>query len=383
MTTKQFIPLARHEIDEEDIRAVSDALKSPQITRGEYVKKFEDDLAAYVDVPYAVAFNSGSSALNAAAYALDIGHGDRVISTPNTFVSTVGSTVERGANPIFVDIDPKTGLWDNDLALVNLETDHTRGKDILTPVHFAGATVDVEYLERQLKKVDSYIIEDAAQALGAKYADGTKVGSCHNSSMTIFSFHPSKTITTGEGGIVTTRSEELYERLLVARDNGIDRNNFAFPGFYEVLDFTCNYHMTAMQAALGSSQLKKVDQFVAKRRELVAYYRKKLKGFSKVIPLSAGQDHRSAHHLFVVFLNIEKHSRAHVMEMLNEKGIGSQVHYIPLYRHPVFTDLMGDVTQYFPNTEEYYSHALSLPLYTQLTFEEIDYIVDSLKEILR
>lgn len=384
MTTKQFIPYARQAIDVADIEAVTQALKGSTITRGETVQAFEKEVAAYVGAPFAVAFSSGSAALNAAAFALGLGPQDRVISTPNTFISTVGSTIERGANPIFIDIDPQTGLWENDLALVNLHTDHTRGRDILMPVHFSGATVDIEFISRNLPP-NTHIVEDGAHAFGASYADGKKVGACHLSDMTIFSFHPAKTITTGEGGMVTTYSEEYAELLKLARNNGIYPSNQLFPGSYEVLDLTCNYHMTDFQAALGLSQLKKVDQFVAKRRSLAAYYREKLPQLPELVPLSGEQDFRSAHHLFVVLIDFKPlHTdRKTVMNALKEKGIGTQLHYIPLYHHPIFKHHVGDISEFFHGTEDYFAKALSLPLYTQLEPEDIDYIVSSLIEVLK
>lgn len=383
MTTKQFIPYTRQEIDEADIQAVSNALKQETITRGNCVQAFEKEVADYVGAPYAVAFNSGSSALNAAAFALGLGPQDRVISSPNTFISTVGSTIERGANPVFIDIDEKTGLWQNELALINLHADHTRGRDILMPVHFGASIVDVDHLYRNLTP-HAHIVEDAALALGASYPDGKKVGCCHVSDMTILSFHPAKTITTGEGGMVTTQSEELYELLKIARNNGILRTETHFPGSYDVLDLTCNYHMTEFQAALGSSQLKKIDQFLLKRRSLVKYYREKLKALSAVHPLGSDQDQIAAHNLFVVLIDFEKlgKKRASVMEALKEKGIGTQLHYTPLYHHPIFKDHIGDISEFFPRSEIYYQQALSLPLYTQLEKEDIDYIVETLEQVL-
>ena len=383
MTTKQFIPYTRQEIDEADIQAVAEALKKPLITRGDFVQAFEKEVAAYVEAPFALAFNSGSSALNGVAFALGLGPQDRVISTPNTFISTVGSTIERGANPVFIDIDPYTGLWQNDLALVNLHTEHSRGRDILMPVHFTGATVDMKFLNKNLTP-EAHIVEDAAHAFGSTYSDGKKVGASHLSDMTVFSFHPSKTITTGEGGMVTTHSEELYELLKLARNNGIYNSDSLFPGSYDVLDLTCNYNFTDFQAALGLSQLKKVDRFIKKRRSLVAYYREKLQSIPEIVPLSGEQDDRSAHHLFVVLIDFKKFGkdRRTVMQSLKEKGVGTQLHYIPLYHHPIFKDHVGDISEFFPQTEFYYERALSLPLYTQLEKEEIDYVAASLKEVL-
>jgi UDP-4-amino-4,6-dideoxy-N-acetyl-beta-L-altrosamine transaminase len=379
-TEQKFLPYNRQDIDKEDIDAVSKSLEGSIITRGEHVEAFEKAIADYCGAEYAVAFNSGTSALMGACFAAEVRTGDRVISTPNTFVSTIGSAVQFGAVPVFVDIDLETGNLNLEQLEENMNRSLTRGRNIIMPVHFAGIAVDMESLESLNRNMNTVVIEDAAHALGSSYPDGKKVGCCEWSDMTVFSFHPVKNITTGEGGIVTTNREDYYKRLQLYRNNGIVRG-FDDPWYYEVEALSGNFNMTDFQAALGMSQLKRLDSFVEKRRALVRKYRELL---ADTVPmLTEEADARTAYHLNVVRIDFEglKTTRREVMERLANEGIGSQLHYIPVYRHPVFKKMCGSIAEYFPNMELYYSQALSLPLFTGMDEQDVKRVAAAIKAL--
>lgn len=384
----KFIPYAKQSIKSEDLEKVTEALKQDVITRGPCVEAFEKALVQYCGAMHAVAFNSGTSALHAAYFAADIGPLDRCLTTPNTFIATAGAAAMRKANPIFIDIDRETGNFNLQQLAYNLEVPPSRGKTVILPVHFSGIPVDIEKINSLLIDPQSVIIEDAAHALGSQYTNGMKVGSCPWSQMTIFSFHPAKQITTGEGGMVMTNDAALADRLRLFRNNGLEREQLVqgetAPWYYEIHALSGNFHMTDFQAALGLSQLQRLDHIVEKRRQRVQSYREKLQEIPHLRMLTAAFDSITSYHLAVVQIDFAayKTTRTDVMQKLKEKGIGSQLHYIPLYRHPVFTQTMGDLSPYFPQMEAYYAQALSLPLYEDLTEEEVGYVCNSLKAIL-
>jgi dTDP-4-amino-4,6-dideoxygalactose transaminase len=391
MDHSSFIPYARQSINSADLASVAEALSSNWITRGPQVEAFEAALARYCDAKYAVAFNSGSSALAAACYAAEAGPHDRLVTTPNSFIASVGAGVKFGATPVFVDIDSKTANVNIDQMAFNANQPSSRGRPILVPVHFAGVPVNMQKLDREISNPNVVIIEDASHALGSLYfSEGPKVGSCQWSAMTVFSFHPAKTITTGEGGMVTTNDPGYYHRLKLYRNNGIEKDpqyleGESFPWSYEVKDVTDNHNFTEFQAALGSSQLSRLSQFISKRLELMEAYREKLRGWENVSLLTPQFDQTIAFHLCVVKINFSafKTTRAEVMKKLLAKNIGTQVHYIPLYKYPVFVKKYGEVSSYFPKMEEYYSQALSLPLYYDLTIENVEFILQSLQSSLQ
>lgn len=387
--TDEFIPYARQSISEEDKQRCLEALGASFITRGPLVENFEQAFADYCGAKYAVSFSNGSTALLAAYRAAELSPIDRIISTPNTFVATVAG-IQYGADVTFVDIDSSTGSLDVQQVEYTLERPYSRGRPFIVPVHLAGIPVDMRRLEAAIRIPNAVVIEDACHALGSHYPDGSRVGSCTWSQMTTFSFHPAKTITTGEGGMVTTNDKELCHRLRRVRNNGIERmaqylEQEPTPWYYEVKELTSNYHLTDFQAALGLNQLLRVDQFIEKRRKLVKLYRKLLKNVSNITLLTDAFDKTTAFHLFIVCINFKafKTSRERVMDALREKGIGTQVHYIPLYRHPYFRRKYGELSSFFPQTENYYSTALSLPLYFDLTEEQVEKVVSTLLHILR
>lgn len=389
MLKNKYLPYAQQSISKEDIESVQQALSQPWITRGPLVEAFEKEAAIYCGAEYAVAFNTGTAALMAAYYAADAGINDRVITTPNSFVATVGPAIQNNATPIFVDIDRATGNLNLELVALNVNRDQSKGKTIVVPVHFSGIPVDMQALDFEISNYRTVIIEDAAHAIGSSCKDGSKVGSCRNSHMTMFSFHPAKTITTGEGGMVTTNDPVFFHRLRQYRANGIERdpgylNDPPYPGYYEVDFLSGNYHFTDMQAALGLSQLKRLDHFVAKRKELMDLYRQKLSSFEHIRLFTPSEELSIAYHLCVVQIDFAAYrkTRKAVMEKLHEMGIGTQVHYIPLYRHPFFKKASGDLSEYFPEMETYYAQTLSLPLYYDLSEEDVDRVVSSLKQAL-
>lgn len=368
---------------------MTEALQGDLITRGPRVEAFEKVFAEYCGARFAVAFTNGTSALMAAYAAAEVGPNDRVLTTANTFVATASAAALQGATPIFVDIDRTTGNFDLELLEVNLKLPVSRGKTVIAPVHFAGIPVDMERIDRMIDDPATVVIEDAAHAVGSCYADGQKVGSCAWGAMTTFSFHPVKNMTTGEGGMVTTNDEALYRRLRLYRNNGMEREpescrRYDGPWYYEVQQMSGNFNMTDFQAALGISQLKRLDAFALKRRELVALYRKLLGGMEHVRLFSAEHDDKAAFHLFVMQIDFEAWggSREELMRRLKEKGIGTQVHYIPVYQHPIFREEAGNLAEYFPEMEAYYSQALSLPLYYDLTTDDVRRVVSELQEII-
>lgn len=385
-----FLPYAKQSITSSDIEAAASALKHPVITRGELVEEFERAVADYCEARYAVAFNSGTSALAAAYFAAEISAFDRVISTPNTFVATVGEAFRQGAQVHFVDIDRKTGSMHLARLKEKLAYQATRGRTIIVPVHFAGIAMDMQQFDQLIRNADTIVIEDAAHAFGSLYPDGQKVGSCAWSHLTVFSFHPAKTITTGEGGMVLTNDAYLHHRLQLYRNNGIERDparleHLPFPGYYEVQAVTGNFNFTDFQAALGLSQLKRLDDFITRRRRLMKVYREKLKNLVHVKLLTSESDPQTAFHLCAVQVDFEacNTTREKVMNRLKERGIGTQVHYIPVYQHPFFQKLKGDISEEFPEMGSYYQQALTLPLYYDLSEEDVKRICRELGYALR
>ncbi len=389
MNKQKFFPYARQSINEDDRKAVLEALSQDLITRGPKTKEFEERIAEYVGAKWAVAFNSGSSALYASCFAANAGPADRCITTPNSFIATVGAAMRYGVRPTFVDIDRNSGNLDLQKLPEALETSRSRGNCIIMPVHFSGIAQDMQKLDRLIKTPNVVIIEDAAHAIGSCYPSGEKVGSCAYSQITIFSFHPAKTITCAEGGMVTTSDPTLYHRLLLYRNSALEREKPYIqkehaPWYYEAVDLTGNFHMTEMQAALGLSQLHRIDQFIEKRKRLISLYREHLEGTPHIRLFSKEHDTKTCSHLFVVQFDFQalKTTRTEFMHKLHEHGIGSQLHYIPLYRHPILEKIIGDKTEQFPEMEAYYAQALSLPLYYDLQEEDIVYIASTIKKLI-
>lgn len=368
-----FIPYTRQSIESEDIQAVSNSLLSDAITRGSQTQEFEKQIASYCQVKHAVCFNNGTSALSAAGYAVKICASDHIVTSPNTFVGTVAYALKKASYFSLSDIDETTGCSDfTNIANKGLRT-------VLFPVHFSGIAKKIVK-----QRADTIIIEDACQAFGSQYSSGEMVGSCPESDLTIFSFHPAKTITCGEGGCVTTNNPKYYERLLLFRNNGIKRNLNPLKG-YEVHDLTDNYHLTDFQAALGLSQLYKITPFLQKRRQLVSRYRQNLKDNPHIKLFTDQYDLISAHNLFVIQIDFDSLniSKEELRQKLIDEKIGTQVHFIPLYRHPYFIKKFGTLNHLFPKMESYFNKALTLPLYYDLTMDQVDRICNQLITITK
>ncbi|GAB4236694.1 MAG: UDP-4-amino-4,6-dideoxy-N-acetyl-beta-L-altrosami ne transaminase [Chlamydiales bacterium] len=388
----EYISYASQWIDEDDITAVKVAMQKSLLTRGQLVCNFEQSVADFCGARFAVAFNSGTSALSAAYFAAKTTPLDMLFTSTNTFIGTISGGVSRGSFPVFVDINPYEGNLDLDHLDALINRPSTRGREIIIPVHFGGFPVRMDVLSRMIKRPDTVIIEDAAHAFGSEYSDGDRIGSCSYSDMTIFSLHPSKNITTGEGGLVTTNSEEYYDRLLMYRNNGIVQDldhlkQEREPWYYEVKELSGNFHLTDFQAALGMSQLNKLDKFISIREEFHRHYISALSNIEGIQVLHTEKSQRIGHHLCVVLIDFErfKTTRGYVMQCLKEEGIGSQVHYIPMYRHPCFEKYItqGEFQELYPGSELYYSQALTLPLHCKLDFSQINHIVDTLKRVLK
>lgn len=385
------LPYARHSIRPEDIAEVARVLGEPVITRGPQVEQFEAALAAQCGARHAVVFNSGTSALMAACQAAEITVQDRVFMPANTFVATATAAIRQGVFPTCIDVDPQTGNMDLNALAPYLREPSSRGKSVIMPVHYAGVPVDMAALEQLIQKPDTIVIEDAAAALGSAYDAEHPVGSCRWSQMTVFSFHPAKLITTGEGGAVTTNDPELAHRLRRFRNNGIERDPQYLshasegPWDYEVQETSGNFHLTDFQAALGLSQLQRLSPLVSKRQQIVAWYLDRLKDVPHVRCVIPEVNTNVAAQLFVTLIDFAaaKTTRTKVMQSLQEAGIGSQVHYLPLYRHLPLVRKFGDLTDNFPGMESFYSKALTLPLYHSLEEADVDRICTALKGLIQ
>lgn len=371
-----MIPYGKQTMDQDDIQAVVDVLKSDFLTTGPKIAEFEQTVADYVGAKYAVAISNGTSALHAACFAAGIGPGDEVITTPLTFAASANCVLYCGGTPVFADVDPKTYNIDPEDIRRKI-TDRTKA---IIAVHLAGQPCDMDAIHSIAHEYGLIVIEDGAHALGSVYK-GKKVGSL--SDMTTFSFHPVKPITTGEGGMIVTDNEEFYKKMALFRSHGITRDDSMMtrndgPWFYQQFDLGYNYRITDIQCALGCSQMKKLDRFLARRKEIVARYNEAFADCDNIITPYQLSDTESGWHLYIV--QVKNCDRRQVFEAMREKGIGVNVHYIPVYMHPYYQE-HGYENVHCANAEEIYSHIISLPLYPGLTSEQQDYVIDTLKSL--
>lgn len=371
-----YIPYGKQTIDDDDIKAVVEVLKSDFITTGPKIDEFERKVADYVGARYAVAIANGTAALHAACFAAGIGDGDEVITTPITFAASANCTLYCGAKPVFADIDKES----YNISLADIKEKITEKTKSIIAVHFTGQPCEMDEIHKIAKENNLIVIEDAAHALGADYK-GKKIGSL--SDMTTFSFHPVKHITTGEGGMIVTNDEKFYERLKLFRTHGITREEKYLskndgPWYYEQIDLGYNYRITDIQCALGVSQMDKLDGFVAKRRTLVERYNKAFENISEIVTPKQVDGCNNSYHLYVIQVN----NRLDVFNKLRAAGIGVNVHYIPVYKHPYYQKNGYDKV-YCPNAEDYYEHCISLPLYPKLTIEEQDYVIDKVIDAVK
>ncbi|MZP29433.1 UDP-4-amino-4,6-dideoxy-N-acetyl-beta-L-altrosamine transaminase [Heliobacterium undosum] len=371
----EFIPYARQSIDEDDIAAVAEALRGDYLTTGPAIDRFEAAVASRAGARFGVALSSGTAALHAAYFAAGIGPGDEVILPANTFAATANAALYLGAKPVFADIEPDTG----NMAVEAVEALITPRTRAIVPVHFAGLPADVPAIRDLAERYGLLVIEDAAHALGAA-VDARPVGSL--SAMTAFSFHPVKHIATGEGGMVVTDDEALYRRLTLFRSHGITRDRSQMkadegPWYYEMHALGYNYRMTDIQAVLGESQLKKLDCFLARRREIAHCYDRELACLSDVLALPGRRPGRdSAWHLYVIRLLAGAERRRDLVTYLHERGILVNVHYRPVYLHPYYRAL-GYAPGLCPLAERFYSQAVSLPMYYGLTAAQQAKVIDA------
>lgn len=382
----KYINYGRQWIDKTDIKAVTKVLGSDLIAQGPMVEKFERELCKTTGGKYCVVVSNGTAALHLAVLALDIPKDSEGITSPNTFVASANCLIYNHIKPVLADIEPESYNIDPQ----EIEKKITGKTKVIIPVDFAGQPANMKEIHKIAQKHKLHVIEDSAHALGSKYPDGNKVGSCKYSDMTTFSFHPVKTITTGEGGAITTNDKNLYQKLLLLRSHGITKNPEDFnqnpgPWYYEMQNLGFNYRMTDIQAALGISQLKKLNKFAKFRQKIVKKYNQE---FSKLlnikIPYEKDKNH-TAWHLYVLLIDFQKlgKSRKQVMEELGRKNIGTQVHYIPVHFQPYFKKNYGYKKGDFPVAEKYYENCLSLPLYPKLTNKEINYITKEVKNVVK
>lgn len=389
----KILPYGKHFIDEDDINAVSEVLRHKNLTQGEEVSKFEEAITKYIGVKYAVAVSSWTSGLHLSCLAVGVTKGDYVVTSPITFVATSNAIVYCNAKPVFCDIDPKTiNICPNKLE--DILKKYT--VKAVIPVHYSGLSCKMEDIEFLSKKYNFKIIEDAAHALGGKHLNGLNIGSCKFSDISGFSLHPVKSIATGEGGIITTNNENYYKKLIRLRSHGINKNedpflnkNLAYTDnllniwYYEMQELGYNYRLTDFQSALGRSQLKKLDDFIEKRIKLALNYDKAFESFKNIKPIQKKYRSFSSNHLYVIKINFKKIllSRAELILKLREKGIYTQVHYIPVLLHPYYNNHFQKIEE-FSNSVEFYNQCLSIPLFYSLSFEEQKYIINQLKKLV-
>lgn len=373
-----YIPYGKQWITEDDIRAVEEVLHSDFITTGPKIKEFEEKVAKYVGAKYAVAVSNGTAALHISCLAAGIKEGDEVIVTPITFAASVNCILYCGGTPVFADIDPETYNIDPE----DVERKITEKTKAIIPVHFTGQPCEMNKIHEIARKHHLIVIEDAAHALGAEY-QGKKIGGL--SDFTTFSFHPVKHITTGEGGMVTTNDKELYQKLLLYRSHGITRDEQFLEEnqgdwYYEQLELGFNYRITDIQCALGITQLKRLDYFLEMRRKIAAKYNQALKDLQGVkIPFQK-EGCNNSWHLYV--LQILEKDRREVFDKLRKKGIGVNVHYIPVYHHPYYQK-NGYKNIHCPNAEKLYENIISIPMYPGLKEEEQEYVIQAICDIVK
>lgn len=379
---KELLPYARQCIDENDLLAVKEVLKSDFLTTGPKVREFEEKVAEYVDAKYAVTFSNGTSALHGACYAAGIGDGDEVITTPMTFAASANCALYMGGTPVFADIDK-----DNfNIDVIEIKKKITPKTKAIIPVDYTGQAVDIDRIKELIKGTEIVIIEDSAHAFGTKYK-GNPVGGLAD--MTAFSFHPVKTITTGEGGIVTTNNEEYYKKLVNFRSHGItrDRNQLVNKDvgswYYEQLDLGYNYRLTDIQAALGISQLNKINSFIERRKEIVKKYNEAFSGIDGLILHKNEGYSDTVNHLYVLKLDLPKLKvgRKEIFNALLAENIGVNVHYIPVYLHPYYQKL-GYKKGLCPKAEELYNAIITIPLFPAMTSNDVDDVINGVNKII-
>jgi UDP-4-amino-4,6-dideoxy-N-acetyl-beta-L-altrosamine transaminase len=399
----KFLPYGHQSVVDHDIDAVCEVLRSDWLTQGPTIEQFENALAQQIGAGHVVACSSGTAALHLAMLALNIGTGDRVLTSPIAFLSDANCARFVGADVEFADVDLRTANMSEDAVAAALAADKDKQIKVIIPVHFAGHPAALPVIHELAETHGASVVDDACHALGGGYEHEGKMirlGGSPHARMTVFSFHPVKHVATGEGGAVATNDLQLAETLRRFRNHGMTKTHFKQPDmaydkdggvnpwYYEMLSFGFNYRLTDIQAALGISQLTRLEKSVQRRREIARNYRDLIAGQfpdGSVVPLDEQTGCHHAYHLFVVQIDFDQFrvSRAAVMNRLRQMKIGTQVHYIPIHLQPYYRGHAGTGPGDLPNAEAYYAKALSLPMYPELTSSDIERVVDSLARALQ
>lgn len=382
MRKRKIIPYGNHFIDKADILSVVKTLKSPFLTQGPKIEEFEKCLAKKCGAKYAVVVNSGTAALHTAYFAIGLTKEDEFVTTPMTFAATGNAGLYLGAKPVFVDILPNGNIDES-----KIENKITKKTKMIVPVHYGGNPANLEKIRKIAKRHNLFVVEDAAHALGAKYKQ-SKIGDCSFSDMCVLSFHPVKHITTGEGGAILTNDEKFYKRMLMFRTHGITKKNFINKSekegdwYYEMQNLGFNYRLTDIQAALGLSQLKKLDKFVEQRRKIASIYKKRLND-NPFFDIPADEAYiNSSFHLYPILLKDKyKKFKKEIFQNLRKNKLGVQVHYIPIYFHPYYYGL-GYKRGKCPVAEDFYQKEISIPIYPAMKKKDIDQVVAVMNNVL-
>jgi|TARA_B110000259_G_scaffold50037_1_gene58772 UDP-4-amino-4,6-dideoxy-N-acetyl-beta-L-altrosamine transaminase len=383
------IPYGRQDITSEDIEEVIKVLNSDFLTQGPLLPKFEKSISTYCGVSYAYAMNSATSALHIACMALEVGRGDIVWTAANTFAASSNCALYCNASIDFVDIDPVSynmSISDLKSKLQLAETEGCLPK-VLIPVHMTGQSCEMSEIFELSKKYGFKIIEDASHAIGGKYLNNP-IGCCKYSDITVFSFHPVKIITTGEGGMAVTNNENLAQKISLLRSHGITRDSNLMskedgPWYYEQIDLGYNYRMTEIQGALGLSQMNRLDEYIKRRHDIANFYNESLSELPLQIPKQF-KDSFSSFHLYVIRLNLSMIESSHkdIFESLRKDNILVNLHYMPVYLHPYYKNNLGFKSGHCPEAEKYYSEAISIPMFPTLSNEDQLVVVNALKKYL-
>lgn len=373
-----MIPYGKQNIIKEDIEAIEEVMKSDYLTTGPKVSEFEIKIAKYIGVKYAIAVSNGTAALHLACMAARLKNGEELITSPLTFAASANCALYCQATPVFVDINDQ-GLIDPN----KIEEKINTNTKIIIPVHYSGMPCDMEQISKIAKKHNLIIIEDACHALGTKYKD-TNIGDCSYSDMSVFSFHPVKHITTGEGGLITTNSKDLYNRLKILRTHGITKDPAEMSQndglwYYEMVSLGFNYRITDIQCALGISQLNRIDSFISRRREIAKIYDNAFKNIPEITTLVEEEDQKSAYHLYPILVE-NKERRLEIFKKLRANNIWVQVHYIPVYFHPYYKEVGIKAT--CKSAELFYEREISIPMYPSITDKELDFTINTIIKIV-